>query len=350
MLWKVEQDIRNLKEIFQYPDMAFPFSVWPDIYSLFAERKVDAHWHYDFEYSYVVSGSLDYYINDTLVKLKPGDCVFVNSNTLHMVRIPDDCGDAIVFTMAFPTTLLTADINSTLYRKYLQPIIETQLEGFKVDSSHPIALEMANLITELLKIFFPTPFLISDTMSEGYRGFFQYLIDNHLDMLIVDPRDDTYHDIVNQIIKNTKEGSPPGFELECMNRVIQVLASTIRFIEENNDGLIWHTGRKTAVERAREILAYMHAHYHEKITVHDISKHVCISRNESFRCFKNFTGKNPIEYLNDYRLLKAAQLIKETEKSIEDISVECGFSSASFFGKVFKKKFNKTPLQFRKSQ
>lgn len=56
----------------------------------------------------------------------------------------------------------------------------------------------------------------------------------------------------------------------------------------------------------------------------------------------------PIEYLNDYRLQIAAQMLRETEKSIEDISAECGFASASFFGKMFKEKYEKTPLQFRK--
>ena len=348
MIWKVEQDEKNLKEQFQYPDMAFPFCVWPDIYSLFVDSRVDAHWHYDFEYSYVVSGFLDYYVNDSHLKLQPGDCVFVNANMLHMVKLPDGCDDAIVYTMAFPTTLLTSDINSTLYTKYLQPIIDTQLEGFKISSSHPLGLEMANLTIELLKLFYPASLMTSKTMSTGGKRYHQELIDNYLDRLIIDPNNQIHHDIVAQIRNNVKEGPPAGFELECMNRVIQILAVTIRYIEENNQNLLWRTGSMATIVRAREILAYMHAHYQEKITVEDISKHVCISRNESFRCFKNFMGKNPIEYLNDYRLLKAAQLLRETEKSIESISAECGFSSASFFGKVFKKRYNKTPLQFRR--
>ena len=350
MLWKVEQDERNLKEQFQYPDMAFPFSVWPDIYNTFLDSRVDAHWHYDFEYSYMVSGSLDYYINDTYVKLEPGDFIFVNSNMLHMAKLPDGCDNAIAYTMAFPTTLLTSDINSTLYKKYLRPLIGTHLEGFKISAGHPLGKELADLTIEMLKVFYPASMLTSKSISKEYRKYFQDLIDNHLDKLIIDTDDQMYQDIVDSIRKNAKDGPEPGFELECMNRVIQVLGITVRYIKENNEGLLWRTGSMVAIERAREILAYMHARYHERMTVEDIAKHVSISRNECFRCFKNFIGKNPIEYLNDYRLLMAAQLLSETEKSVEEISAECGFASASFFGKVFKKKYNTTPLQFRRKK
>ena len=350
MLWKVEQDERNLKEQFQHPDMAFPFSVWPDIYSLFLDSKVDAHWHYDFECSYMLSGCLDYYINDTHVRLEPGDFIFVNSNMLHMARLPSGVDDVIALTFAFPTTLLTSDINSTLYKKYLRPLIGTQLEGFKVSASNPLSKEIGNLTIELLKTFYPASMLTSKSISLEYRKCFQHLYDNHLDKLIIDPNDQVYHDIVASIRKNAKDGPEPGFELECMNRIMKLLAITVRYIDEGSEGLLWRTGSMAAIERAREILAYMHARYHERMTVEDIAKHVSISRNECFRCFKNFMGKKPIEYLNDYRLLMAAQLLSETEKSVEDIASECGFASASFFGKVFKKKHNKTPLQFRRQK
>ena len=348
MRWKVEQDERSLREQFQYPDMAFPFCVWPDIYNLFLNRMVDAHWHNELEYSYVVSGFLDYYINDTYLRLQPGDCVFVNSNMLHTIRLPDDCDNAIAFTAFFPTTLVTSDTSSTLYTKYLQSITNTQLEGFKISSDHPRGLEMATLIIELLKIYFPPPLFLSSTLDMSTKNYFQQLVDNHLDNLVLATNNQVSQDIIDQLKKNTEKGPASGFELECMIRVIRILVVTIRHIEENKSDLLWRAGSFAPIERAREILAYMYAHYHEKITVEDISKHVAISRSECFRCFKRVTGKKPVEYLNDYRLLKAAQLIRETEKSIEEISSICGFASASFFGKVFKEKYGKTPMQFRR--
>ena len=333
-----------MKEEFQYPDADFPFFAWPDVYSLFVGKMVDAHWHYEFEYSYLVSGCLDYYINDTHIRMQPGDCVFVNSNMLHMARLPEECDDAILYTMAFHSTLLTSDVKSTIYSKYLQPLIGTKLEGFKISVGHPLGLEMGSLLTEMVKICYPASYLTSKTVSSEYKKFTQVLFEKYLDKLGIGA------DVVAALRRNAKEGPVFGYELECMNRVVQLMAVTSQYITENKSDLLLRSGSTASIERAREIIAYIYAYYQEKITVDDMSKHVGISRNECFRCFKRFTGKNPIEYLNDYRLLMAAQELRETEKSIEDISSECGFASASFFGKMFKEKYGKTPLQFRKEK
>ena len=348
MSWKVEQDEKNMREQFQYPDMAFPFSVWPDIYSLFLDRAVDAHWHYDFEYSYVVSGSLDYYINDTYLRLQPGDCVFVNSNMLHTIRQPDDCDNAIVYTAAFPTSLVSMDANSTVYAKFLKPIIASQLEGFKIGPDHPLGRQLGALLTDLLKIYYPGPFLTTKTVSDDYKKYHIDLLNDHLNDLEAGSDVQESRDVIARIKKNAKEGPDYGYELECMSRVVRILSLTICLIEEYKDDLLWRAGSLAQIERAREILAYMHEYYRQAITIEDISKHVGISRKECFRCFKRFTGKKPIEYLNNYRMLKAAQMLRENEMSIEVISEGCGFSSASFFGKMFKEKYDKTPLQFRR--
>lgn len=345
---RIDPDEKSLYEIVPYPDMAFPFCVWPDVYNLFVDHTVNAHWHYDFEIGYVVAGFVDYYINNTCIRLQQGDCVFVNSNALHMSKQPDDCENAIMFTITFSTNLLTSDINSTIYSKYIQPIIYSQLEGFKIASDHSDGMELGTLLIELLKIYYPASLLTSKTISKTYKNYFQQLIDNHLESFKIETDYYINNDIVSQLKKNTKDGVSLTFELECVNRVIKILALTIKHIEENKNDLFLRNSGTASIERSREILNFMHEHYREKLTVEDISKHIGISRNECFRCFKQFMGKNPIEYLNNYRLLKSAQMLKETEKSIEEISAECGFTSASFFGKVFKEKYEKTPLQFRK--
>jgi AraC-like DNA-binding protein len=103
-------------------------------------------------------------------------------------------------------------------------------------------------------------------------------------------------------------------------------------------------------ERAEEILAYIHAHYHEKISVDDIAKKLNLSRSECFRCFKLLTEKSLVEYINEYRLKKAAGLLRETTKTVTEICTECGFENSSYFGKLFKDAFAITPFKYRKAQ
>ena len=65
------------------------------------------------------------------------------------------------------------------------------------------------------------------------------------------------------------------------------------------------------------------------------------------RFFKKHMGLTSIQYINNYRLEKAAYLLTSTNNSIMDISLEVGFDNLSYFNKLFKKKYNITPKEFR---
>ena len=58
-----------------------------------------------------------------------------------------------------------------------------------------------------------------------------------------------------------------------------------------------------------------------------------------------------MKYLNDIRLEKACQQLKESaDKNIIDIAFDCGFSSNQYFTRVFKERYGMSPQRFRKSQ
>ena len=289
---------KTLREQIPYLDSTFTFGAWTDDYNNLIDCTLNCHWHHDFEFSILLSGAVDYYINDTYIKLQKNDCVFVSSNMLHMAKQSEGCRDVVTFTATFPASLLTANINSTIYTKYFQPILSSRIEGFKIASDDPRGNKMRALLTEI------TSFKASDF----------------------------------------------GYEIKCLNHAGQLWMATLRHIEDNKGDLLWRTGNTQHAERAKEILSYVHEHFDDKITVEGIANHVGISRSECFRCFKRFMNKTPVEYINEYRLLRAAKLLRETELDITYIYTECGFESASYFGKMFKEIYTVTPLQYRKSR
>ncbi|WP_343012288.1 helix-turn-helix transcriptional regulator [Blautia obeum] len=61
----------------------------------------------------------------------------------------------------------------------------------------------------------------------------------------------------------------------------------------------------------------------------------------------NDINQTPLEYVMEYRLNTAKQLLDDTKMSITDISYHCGFSSNAYFGKIFHEKYDMTPLQYR---
>jgi AraC-like DNA-binding protein len=68
------------------------------------------------------------------------------------------------------------------------------------------------------------------------------------------------------------------------------------------------------------------------------------------RIFRSFAGKSPKEYILDARLELATYLLEKTDKPIEIIIEECGFSNRTEFFKKFFDKMQITPLQYRKNQ
>ncbi|WP_145408115.1 helix-turn-helix transcriptional regulator [Paenibacillus xylanexedens] len=80
----------------------------------------------------------------------------------------------------------------------------------------------------------------------------------------------------------------------------------------------------------------------------DIASAATVSKSEALRCFKDGTATSPINYLIQYRLNKAKELLLHTELTITDISFKVGFDSIAYFDRMFKRAFGVTPQNIRK--
>lgn len=66
------------------------------------------------------------------------------------------------------------------------------------------------------------------------------------------------------------------------------------------------------------------------------------------RSMKKYYDTTPTSFINDLRINFAANLIKNTNMSLTDIYLECGFNNGAHFNKCFKQKFNVSPSQYKK--
>lgn len=84
-------------------------------------------------------------------------------------------------------------------------------------------------------------------------------------------------------------------------------------------------------------------------TVRDIAKYCGISESGLYAAFKKHLGETPVEVRHHLWAEKATELLTSTDLSIEEISNRLGFSSSSYFRKVFKKQTGHAPSAVRKS-
>lgn len=94
-------------------------------------------------------------------------------------------------------------------------------------------------------------------------------------------------------------------------------------------------------------LKYIHSNYSSNISVCDMADYIKIDRTYLYRLFIRELSLSPKQYLIQYRIKAASDLLRTTPLSISEIASACGFSDASSFGKHFLSYTGFTPRQYR---
>lgn len=86
----------------------------------------------------------------------------------------------------------------------------------------------------------------------------------------------------------------------------------------------------------------------EDFDVQEFAAAVNMSKSTLNRKLKALTNQTPLEYINDYKMKRALQMLMDPDASIDEVSIALGFQSRRYFSAVFKKAFNESPTQYQK--
>jgi transcriptional regulator GlxA family with amidase domain len=89
-------------------------------------------------------------------------------------------------------------------------------------------------------------------------------------------------------------------------------------------------------------------HYHERSPVSAMVQLSALAERSFKRRFHQVTGMSPLAYVHALRLEEAKQMLETGDEPIETIAMEVGYEDAGFFSRLFKRKVNLTPAQYRK--
>ncbi|MBQ9229591.1 MAG: helix-turn-helix domain-containing protein [Prevotella sp.] len=101
--------------------------------------------------------------------------------------------------------------------------------------------------------------------------------------------------------------------------------------------------------RILKVKNYISKNYQEEIRLTAMADLAGMSPSAFSRFFKLHTGRNLSDYIIDLRLGYASRMLVDTAKSIAEISYGCGFNNLSNFNRIFKKKKNCSPSEFREN-
>lgn len=100
--------------------------------------------------------------------------------------------------------------------------------------------------------------------------------------------------------------------------------------------------------RINKVIDYVNNNLHKSISLEELASVAFFSPFHFHRIFVAVTGETVNNFTNRMRNEKAARLLKFSKKSISEISMECGFSSASTLSRLFKQYFEVSPSEYRK--
>lgn len=100
----------------------------------------------------------------------------------------------------------------------------------------------------------------------------------------------------------------------------------------------------------RQTMAYIHEHYAESFSRTELAARVGFSDRYLTQCFRRETGLTPIKYLNRYRIRQARALLEGGELNITETALAVGFSTSSYFARVFYDEVGLTPSAYQQGK
>ncbi|MDE7158384.1 MAG: AraC family transcriptional regulator, partial [Clostridiales bacterium] len=89
-------------------------------------------------------------------------------------------------------------------------------------------------------------------------------------------------------------------------------------------------------------------YYYPDMSLDFLARNLAISKNYLCKIFHDSTGTTPIEYLIELRMEDARKRLTQSDDSVSDIAKAVGYRDPLYFSKEFRKKYGKSPVQYRK--
>jgi AraC family transcriptional regulator len=257
---------------------------------------------------------------------------------------------------------------SAIELKFSEPVLTSMISGRKVMHLQGIKafdyLPGESLLlpgNELMRIDFPdasqanptkclalaiSPEAIQDTIT--YLNERMPLVEEEGEWAFLEENFHLLHDqrvvaLLNRLIQVFLEGNTAKdiFVDLCLQELL------IRLLQTRARNLLLH---KYAVcqhsHRMAHVVNFVKENLHANITIKELADKACMSESAFFRSFKNQFGLTPVEFINQERIHKAKQLLRENALSVTEIGFACGFNNMSYFISQFKKQVALTPKKW----
>lgn len=253
------------------------------------------HRHNYIEINYVVKGKLKQKVDNDSITLKKGELLFLNQHIEHEIEA---CGNDDLI------------INFIIQPLFFQFIFQ-YLNG-------------ENIITE---------FLINSLFNHTQNGQYLYYAVSEVEEI---------QELVEKIIKEETDGS-----LMAESKMKLYMGLLLIELVKNTDKITKNQSASSQHFIVVESLKYIEEHY-KKGTLQELAQRLLQSSSSLSKNIKKATGFTFKDLIQEKRLIKAKELLETTDFSVRTVVEEVGYDNISYFYRIFKEKYKKTPKELRK--
>lgn len=309
----------NRKEIKDHGNYAFPVNVSEESILAYERGAFLWHWHKEVELTWIMSGKMEYRINDKIYEMEEGEALFGNSNALHagFQREGSEC------------KYLSITFHPRFLYGYEKSVLQTKYVNFITENENWSSLKLSDGVDWQHEII--------SNMKEIYRLSKMRAMGENADVLgneMVEVRD-----------VNSRDADSIDYELQVQILLLQIWQKLYRHFSSLPEQK--HMPGKH-VERIRKMLEYIQDNYDQNIGLDEIAEHVNICKSECCRFFKKHMNMTIFEYLMYLRIQNSLPLL-ERDESVTSAAGIVGFSSTAYYGQIFKRYMNCTPREYKKN-
>ena len=176
-------------------------------------------------------------------------------------------------------------------------------------------------------------------------GVYGSLVENYVKLLDLSPENPVFYpqspdkieDVLTRIFETSKIENLSS-KIKCISLVQSFFSKLFENFSE----------KKIKNSHINEAVHFMRLNYDVGISVNDVATKINIDRSYFSRIFRDEFSVTPGKWLNDFRLTKACELLKESDLTIGEIASSVGIFDALYFSRLFKKSFGISPSTYRK--
>ena len=256
----------------------------------YKNNKFLPHFHKDFELIYVIKGSIEVFIDGKYFDLNKGDFCLVFSGQTHAI---EQSNNSIMWVCVF------SDMFVPLFAEFMQN--KTAENVFKCD-------------TDFEKYF--------------YENFIQK---NSIDAT----------NLITYINQNDEIKSPAlsSDKLISYSGYLNLICS--KFLES----VTFYKCEKSNFDLYKKITEYIYENFKKDITLDSLADYLGYEKHYVSRYFNKWFNTNFKQFINEYRVGYAEELLKRHDLSVTEVAYKAGFGSVRSFNRVFKSIMDKTPSQ-----